>query len=324
MTASLGINRLVADPVVPSLSLPPLIWLVIPFTALPFGIAYRAWLVLLGACLVGTWAVAARGGGVKKWIQLLVAAVFVPVAFGMADGQAILLVVAAVAGSWWLLKRDHEIWAGIVLALLVFKPQIAFLVPFALLLVARKKSFISFFAATAVIASIVVITVPWDALLQYSSRLAEASRQPGLWRGNTSLTLAQGGPLLTILSDALVLAIAWLAIRRHSQPEVRDEYAIVVGLLASLLVSPYLHYPDLAILVLAAWLFLRTEPLGWQRWLLFIGYGMATIEPFGGWFTRPVEMIWLGCLMLPTTGLALPRARSAPFDRLRLPRRRAA
>lgn len=325
VTASLGISRIVPDPEVPSLSLPPLIWLVIPFTTLPFGIAYVVWLVLLGSCLVLTWAVSASGRSVNKLAQLLVAGVFAPVSFAIADGQAILLVMAVVAGSWWLLKHEHDIWAGIVLALLVFKPQIAFLVPLALLLAGRKKAFISYLGAIAVLASIVVIAVPWESLVQYLTRLAGASRRPGLWSVNTSLTVAsQGRPILTILSDALVLATASVAVSRHGRPAARDEYAIVAGLLGSLLVTPYLHFPDLAILVLAAWLFLHTEPPRWQRWLLFAGYWTATFEPFGGWFTRPVEMIWLGCLMLPASAsLTWPR-KTTLLSRLRVPLRRAA
>src|SRR5438445_11264090 len=44
VTAAIGIRRLTADPVVPSLSLPPLIWVVVPFTHLPFELAYLLWM----------------------------------------------------------------------------------------------------------------------------------------------------------------------------------------------------------------------------------------------------------------------------------------
>lgn len=294
VTAQLGIKRLKADPVVPSLSLPPLIWLVMPFTLLPLAAARWLWLGLLASCLVIVWALAAPGKGLTKTAHLAAAAIFLPVSFAFADGQAILLVTAVVAMSWWLLKRDHEIWAGLVLALLVLKPQLASFVPLALLVAGRWKTFLSFVGGISVVGIAALLTVPWHSLLQYAARVSQASGDPDMWRVNTNLTAAsQGGAIVGLIESLLAAGIAILAIRRLKQQTARDDIAVVCGLLVSLLTTPYVHYPDLTILVLGAWIFLRTARQAWQKWLLFVGYAVVTLEQFGLPLTRTVEMAWL-------------------------------
>ena len=300
VTASLGIKRLKADPVVPSLSLPPLIWLVMPFTLLPLIVARWLWMSLLTACLVMAWVVAAPAQGWRKWALLVMAAVFLPVSFAIADGQAILLVVGVVAVSWWLLKRGHEVWAGIALSLIVLKPQLAFAVPLVLLAAGRRRTFIAFGGASALIALTVLLTIPLDALLQYVARVTHAAHDPDLWRVNTNLTAAtQGGPIVGLVEDAVAAAVAWIAVGRAKDQAVKDDLAFVSGLLISMLATPYLHYPDLSVLVLGAWIFLRLQPPAWQGWLLVAGYWLATMEPLGFPFTRTLELAWLLCLLQP-------------------------
>src|SRR5205807_1823531 len=76
----------------------------------------------------------APGRRVVRLIHGVGAAVLLPVFVGILFGQVSLLVVAAVALSWWLLSRGRPWLAGLALSALILKPQIAFLVPLALLL----------------------------------------------------------------------------------------------------------------------------------------------------------------------------------------------
>jgi hypothetical protein len=264
---------------------------------------------------VFAWFVAAPATGLPRPLQLLLAAIFVPTAFVLALGQATLLVVGVVALTWWLLKRGHQGWAGVVLSLIVLKPQLAFLVPVALLIAGRRLTFFWFMGASALLAGIALLLLPFDSLVDYAGRLLAAGRDPNLWNVNTTLTIAgERGGVAGLVQEALVLVAGLVAIRRHVAPETRDECALVVGLLTSLLLTPYLHYPDLAVLTIAAWLFLRMRPGGWQRWLPLLCYAAATIEPFGVTLTRPSEILWLACLaLLP---LARPAFRKAPSTAL--------
>jgi hypothetical protein len=303
-----------------------LIWVVIPFTVLPFTVANIIWLLLLSACLVLTWALTAPGRGLQRFAHLGAAAIFLPVAFAIADGQAILLVTAGVALSWWLLKHDHEVWAGIALATVVLKPQLAFLVPVALLVAGRRKMVLSFLCSVIVLAGVALLTIPIDALIEWAGRLTQASADPEIWRVNTSLTAAsQGGPLVGLVEDALAAIVVVLALKRVKPASFRDDFAFVAGLLVSILATPYLHYPDLTVLVLGAWIFLRTQPPAWQRWLPFAGYWVITAEPFGIALTRTLEMLWLVCLLQPPSPrLALRAARAALSHRASTQSSRAA
>ncbi len=298
VTEQLGIQN--ADPRVPSLSFPLLTWLVAPFAMLPLRLAYDLWLGLLIACFLLTWLVAAPGGRPQRVRHLLVAAGFIPLAFGLALGQSLFLVVAAVAGAWCLLRRGWDLPAGMMLAVVVVKPQIALLVPFALLLAGRWRTFLTFLGTTSLILIAVLAMVPLDSISAYASRIASASQQPQAWLVPTNLTIASIGPrpvalALQILTAAVALATAY--VRRKEKG--RDELAIVAGLLGSLLVIPYIHYQDLTALLLAAWLFLRSDPARWQRELLVVGYLVANIEGFlAAGLLRIVELGWLVSLLV--------------------------
>jgi hypothetical protein len=68
---------------------------------------------------------------------------------------------------------------------------------------------------------------------------------------------------LAALGIALVLGTSILILwrGRGSGPS----RPIAIGLIASVLVSPYVNFYDLSALVLAAWLILRTSPPRWQQ-----------------------------------------------------------
>src|ERR1700736_6671472 len=109
----------------PFLNPPPLVWLATPFTVLPFTVALVLWtVVLLGALLLAWYLVAPSSGLVKAGHLALFLGVF-PVAFGVLVGQPVALVAAAVAACWWFAERDRAVAAGLVLRLIVLKPQVA-------------------------------------------------------------------------------------------------------------------------------------------------------------------------------------------------------
>jgi len=300
VTEQLGIQN--SDPRAPSLSFPLLTWLVAPFALLPLRLAYDLWLGLLVACVLLTWLVAAPGGRPERVRHLLLAAGFIPLAFGLALGQSLFLVVAAVAGAWSLLRRGWDLPAGILLAAVAIKPQIAVLVPIALLMAGHWRAFLTFLGTTSLILVAVVVMVPLDSISAYAGRIASASQQPQVWLVPLNLTIAGIRPpqvawALQILTAAIALATAYM--RRKEKG--RDELAIVAGLLGSLLVIPYIHYQDLTALLLAAWLFLRSDPARWQRELLVAGYLVANIEGFlAAGLLRIFEMGWLASVLVST------------------------
>ena len=90
---------------------PPLAWLVLPLTLLPYGVAYWAWSAILLASLVLAWRLATPGSGRGRLIFLVAAVGWLPIVYGLQLGQPALLVAAAVAASYALLRRRLD-WAG--------------------------------------------------------------------------------------------------------------------------------------------------------------------------------------------------------------------
>src|SRR2546430_14887889 len=82
---------------------------------------------------------------------------------------------------------------------------------------------------------------------------------------------------------------------------------LAVGLIASVLVSPYVNFYDLSALVLAAWLILRSNPPRWQRAVTFGMYVPLYGAPIWPLLTLACLCGWLLCLAAPA--VTLPRAR---------------
>src|SRR5436309_1306930 len=77
----------------------------------------------------------------RRNLFLAAAVGWLPVIYGLQLGQPALLVAAGVAVSCALLWRKQDWAAGAFLAVLVLKPQLALLVPAALLLAGRWRAF---------------------------------------------------------------------------------------------------------------------------------------------------------------------------------------
>ena len=259
VTRALGIVN--ADPRSPSLSLPFTTWLVAPVALLPFRPAYAVWLALLVAAFLGTSLMAAPGARRERAAHLLLAACFPPAVFGLVLGQASVLCATAVIGCWALLREGHEWAAGALLGLIWVKPQLAFLVPVALALAGRWRAVAAFGGVSGMLALAVLAVIPIPALAAYAERIAAAAAHPAVWRVAPDLTLwgVQPRALAWGLVAATVLAVAWIGLRLRSDSR-RDELALAAGVLGSLLVAPYLHLEDLALLLPAGWLFLRSAP----------------------------------------------------------------
>ncbi|TMD30167.1 MAG: DUF2029 domain-containing protein, partial [Chloroflexi bacterium] len=114
------------------ISPPPVAWLALPLTPLPYAAGYWVWSALLLAALAGTWYLAAPGVGRARIIYLAAAVGWLPVIYGLQLGQPGMFVALGVAGSYALLRAERPLLAGVALGLLALKPQLAFLAPLAL------------------------------------------------------------------------------------------------------------------------------------------------------------------------------------------------
>jgi hypothetical protein len=275
---------------------PPLAWLITPLTLLPYQVAYWMWSALLVAALVLAWHLAAPGSGRARVIFLVAAFGWLPIIYGLQLGQPVLLVAASVAACYALLKRGRDVEAGAVLGVLVFKPQLALLVPVVLLVSGRWRAFASSVVVLAAITAASLVALGPSGVTDYVDRLNLASmvaenqaQTIAGWIHNLQAARVVEG-LIAVWTVGLVYRL------RRRGPAV----VLAVALIGGLAASPYVHYDDLAMLGLACLLFLRAAR---GRWV--IAYAIALFiaaEGFPMWQAGPVlagELIALLLLSIP-------------------------
>lgn len=295
------------------ISPPPLAWLALPFTTLPFAAAYWAWSALMLAALAGAWYFAAPGSGRLRVVLLVAAIAWLPVIYGLQLGQPGFLVALGVAGSYLLLRADRPFWAGLALGALVFKPQLAFLLPLALLAARRDRAFAGSVAALGVLGLASAAALGASGVGEYLSRLSFASGVPA----NRELTVAVllGGAARPV--QLLIAAWTLLLVYRARRMEV--EWIFVLALAGGMLATPYVHLDDLAMLGLAGWLCLRATGPRWA-WVYVLAL-VLVIEGEPIWGAAPVviaelvSLALLSALVLTTrAALSLPQIDARPLE----------
>ncbi len=257
----------------PFLNPPPLVWLVTPLTLLPFDVAVVAWTVLVLAALTVAWLAAAPGGRFTKAAHAALWLGVLPVAFGVMVGQPVALVAAAVAACWWLANRDRPALAGLALSLIVFKPQIALLVPLCLVVAGHGRVFGAWLAAEIFMALVSLALLGHDGIAHYRDALTLASGWQ-ITRGYAVSGLIGSGPQLLVTQTAVVAATLVAAWRWRG---AGSAIPIAAGITGSLLLTPYVGFQDFAMLVVAGWLVVRTQPTPMQVGLLVAGYALLEL-----------------------------------------------
>lgn len=271
---------------IPDASTPLLAWLFAPLTALPEPIAYSLWTALSVAALIFAWHLAAPYAGLAKFALVLLAIGLGPVLTTLYFGQPTLILMALVAASWRLCNKDKPLAAGVVLGLATFlKPQAAILIPAALLVSGRYRVVVGWAAGCAVLGIATLVSLGSSGLVDWWHAL-QAVR--GL-RVNTVFTLAQPlgtGPLTYLLwgaQGAVALLVAW---RRRRDLEI----VFAVGILGTVATAAYFHNSDYCVLILAAWLVLRTSPPKWHR--LWLMAGIVPMELLLTNFLASPQLAW--------------------------------
>ncbi|TMD16391.1 MAG: DUF2029 domain-containing protein, partial [Chloroflexi bacterium] len=132
--------------------------MVVPFTLWPYPVAFAAWSLLLLSLLLLTWRLLAGAAPrLWRWSALAATLALFPVLFALVLGQVLILELAAVAGAWWMLSRGRQVAAGLLLTAIVFKPQVAFLVPLTLLVAGRRRAVAAWAAGSAAVASLCLL-----------------------------------------------------------------------------------------------------------------------------------------------------------------------
>jgi hypothetical protein len=291
--------------VMPFANPPLLAWLVVPLTVLPAAAALAIWVALLAGALLVTWWLLAPGRWPERVFYLILAVGLYPFVEALKLGQVTPLIVVAIAASFRLWQSGSPGWAGLALAPLALKPQVALLLPFALLAAREWRLVASWAMATAVLATVCVAVLGLDGLREYSQALQLVRTLPEL----PSLTLfAQldggvAGALAALVAAVIALATAWRGAR------IASELPWIAGVLGSVLAVPYINRYDASVLVVAGWLVLRSQlPLAFKLGLLAAYLPLEVANTHPSWLVA-FECAYLACLAAFTFGVPLQARR---------------
>jgi len=257
----------------PYLNPPPLAWLGTAFLVAPFNVAIVVWTVLVGGAALLAWYLVAPGTGLVNLAHLALFLGLFPTAFGVMVGQPVAIVAAAVALAWWLAERNQTVLAGLALSLIAIKPQLALLVPLCLLVAGHYRLFAAWAVPTAVMVVIALVLLGPDGLQRYRDALSLASQ----WEPTRRYAIA--GPLglgpQVYVVEVVVAVVAVVAAYRHRGGGTG--MPIAIGIVASLLFTPYVGFQDFAMLVLAGWLTIRAGATSLQVALMIAGYALLEL-----------------------------------------------
>ena len=257
----------------PFLSPPTMAWIVAPLTLLPFWVAYGVWAVFTFGAFAAALAWSGVSTGIARWVAVIGALSPWWVIHSVDVGQGVLLVAAGVVVAWRLLREKKDIAAGVVLSLIFLKPNTAILVPFALLVAGRYRAFVSWVAAGAVIGLIAAVTLGTHGLSAYVTQLLAP-----LPSGADNLTLTGALGVTGVTAFLLRLLIVAMMVVTAFKLRASPGLVMPVGVLASMVVAPYLHGSDLCLLSVAAWIVWeeRTE----LAWRVALAAGWILSSPF--------------------------------------------
>jgi hypothetical protein len=293
--------------ILPYLNPPPLTWLVVPLSVLPYGVALGAWSALLVGSLLVAWRLSAPGSGLARFAHLWAALSLYVLFMGLRLGQVILVVVAGMALCAWLLRRNHGLLGGVALSVIVLKPQLAFLVPITLLLAGYWRALFGF----------ALIAVPLGVLSAVAVQpegIANFVRSAGIAHGmvgdhQVTIWTVVGAPVLATVGMMIAAAITLLtAFRTRGRG---PELPIAAGIVGTMLVSPYVNGFDLAALILAGWLVLRLDPPRRMKLLLLAGFLELSIIPAWIPVTVGSEAVFMAALYVLASR---PRPAVQPFS----------
>jgi hypothetical protein len=242
-----------------------------------------------------------------------------PVLLAFYFAQPTILVIAAVAVSWWFANRERAGAAGCALAVATFlKPQVIVLLPFALLISGRVR-FVAWWAAACGLLGVVTLLVIGESGVLSWWQAIKAGQGDPVHSVYTLAGVIGGGPVTYLLWAIQGLAAVAIARLRRAQLDV----VVAAGLLGSAATAFHFHELDYSGLVLAAWLVLRTAPPLWHRFYLLAAivpmqlmiYGPTTNQGIWDLLWHAPILIWdAGWLAILLAGaFAVPQTKPAPL-----------
>jgi len=288
------------------LSPPPAAWLLVPLTPAGPQAAFFVWLAVSVAALVAAWWLAAPGTGLARYLWLVGALAWYPVLYSLSLGQPVMLVLLGVIVCWRLAESGKPYAAGAVLGLSVLKPQVAIAVPLVLLASGRWRITAGWVITMGLLGIASLIAVGTQGVGDYRGLLAEAQGVVNNRFFTWAYVVGPGPASYAVEAVVIALGVAAAYLNRRAGLA----RLIALGLLVSMMSATYWHLQDFAILVGAAWLFIRDQPPVWQRaWLAVVAVTAELAWPLGPLPILLAVAVWLAMIAVPRT--APDRAQTA-------------
>jgi hypothetical protein len=284
----------------PFLSPPTVAFVTGPLGFLPYDTAYVLWAVLLFALFAAALMWAGVSTGLSKWIAVLGALSPWWVMHSVNVGQIVPVEAAGCVVAWRLIRERREVLAGLALATILFKPNNAILVPFALLFAARFRVFATWAGASWLVLLLVVVLVGVGGITEYVTQL-RGPLPPGADAITLHGALAATGTFAAVLRIVIVAAVLAAGHRLRGSPGL----VIPVAIVGSLLISPYLHASDLAMLAAAGFIAWEEKTaLAWRAPLIAIWIVASPFIYDMGWGPRSRQWPWFELMLLVVLLLA--------------------
>jgi hypothetical protein len=262
-----------AERMQPFISPPTVAFVVAPLALLPYDTAYMVWAFVIFSAFAIAMAVSGISRGLSRWVAVIGALGPWWVMHAVNVGQVVPLVAAGMVVGWRLLRDRRDILAGVAFASLLLKPNTAMLVPLALLFATRYRALASWAATAGVLALLILLVLGPSGVGAYVDQLR------GPWPSGADNVTLHGaldatGVFAALLRVLIVVAVMAAAFRLRESPGL----VIPLGIVGSLLVSPYLHGSDLCMLAAAGWMIWEERPtVAWHAllaasWLLASPY----------------------------------------------------
>ncbi len=271
-------------PTQPFLSPPPVAWLAALLARLPYDWAFMLWSAVAAIALACGLAWSSASSGIGRWLAAGLVATAWWVLIADWVGQVVPLVAVGILVGWRLVREDRNFAAGLVLGLVLLKPNTAFLVPFALLAAGHKRTFLTWLVVAGIGSTMLLETVGVKGLASYVNEL----EHPPTGTDALSLEAAFGvGGLVTLgLRLGIVATVVVAALGLRKSPGM----AIALGTLGSLLVTPYLHLSDLTLVAAAGWMVWHERPA--ILWRVPLAASWILVDPLVATRLTPTQNRW--------------------------------
>jgi hypothetical protein len=282
---------------------PCFVWFCLPFSYLPFKAGAIAWVLFMSGCLIAALHIllrtcASTSGALG--LALLAAFPFLPTLMSIYSCQNATLSLLILSTTYALLRGGNPGAAGAVFALEAFKPQLTLVIAGAMLCKGQWRFVLSALIGGLVLlgASLAVSPVATADYLRQGPTLlkwmdlpgisrADAACWRGFWRlllGDQRLQYAQAAAVVTSLITLIPIIRALRGRLDTSSEAFAPKFSALV--LATIVVSPYLLYYDLTLLLIPMVLAACTRPAAgrsWSRpliwpWLNAALYAAATLS----------------------------------------------